>query len=152
MTDPSLSRSVTKICGAASQLPRPPPRPPSAVIPFRRDRYFVERPLLNGISERASGRLLTPIISTVSQSFANLPSLSSKYFEELAPQAYRLTFATFIFSDLLGGCEVFRRVMDIQAFAPRNVRDGEQDLFLQSGRFLELAISKLQDCEIDRIG
>ncbi|KAF7509983.1 hypothetical protein GJ744_007297 [Endocarpon pusillum] len=37
---------------AASSLPRPPPSP-SAIIPFRRDRDFVERKVLNDVWQRA---------------------------------------------------------------------------------------------------
>jgi hypothetical protein len=40
--------------GAALQLPRPSPPSSSALIPFRGDRDFVERPLLDDILQRAS--------------------------------------------------------------------------------------------------
>ncbi len=38
----------------ASQLPQPSPPAPSAIIPFRRDRDFVERPVLGDLSQRAA--------------------------------------------------------------------------------------------------
>ena len=40
--------------GPASQLPRPAPPAPSIVIPFRRDRDFVQRSLLNDIVQLAT--------------------------------------------------------------------------------------------------
>ncbi|KAL6240400.1 hypothetical protein RBB50_012682 [Rhinocladiella similis] len=45
--------TITNYFGAASPPSRPPP-PPSAIIPFRRDRDFVERDVLNDLWQRAS--------------------------------------------------------------------------------------------------
>jgi hypothetical protein len=44
----------TRTDNPASQLPRPSPPPPSAIIPFRRDRDFVDRSLLDDILQRAA--------------------------------------------------------------------------------------------------
>lgn len=48
-----LTIFTENFCFLASPPSRPPP-PPSAIIPFRRDRDFVERDVLNDLWQRAS--------------------------------------------------------------------------------------------------